>query len=397
MTNAIESEQLTRVGPGTMMGDLMRQYWLPAAKSSEVVAGGDPVRLMLLGEKLIAFRDHAGRVGVMDHRCPHRCASLFYGRNEEGGMRCVYHGWKFDADGNCIDMPNLPPEQDFRAQGARQGLQGDRARRRDLGLYGRAREAPPMPDDRGDAAARERLSIMFTPARMQLAAGAGRRHRHLAFRLAACRQSCGRSRCDPDNWLMYQVSQPRAGIPCDRYRLGHDVLRLSSGRGRARPTGGSRISASRSGPSSRRATSSIASSRAPGCRWTTRTRCSCAFTWKQASRTATLADGKPIPGATPAPDYQPNTTDWYGRWRPVQNAANDYLIDREAQRNDEIYTGITHIAMQDQAITESMGDDRRSLVRASGAERSDDHPHAAASADGGAGVAREGRGAALRG
>ena len=67
--------------------------------ASRELAGGDPLRLMLLGEKLVAFRDHAGRVGVMDHRCPHRCASLFYGRNEEGGIRCVYPGWKFDADG----------------------------------------------------------------------------------------------------------------------------------------------------------------------------------------------------------------------------------------------------------------------------------------------------------
>ena len=80
------------------------------------------------------------------------------------------------------------------------------------------------------------------------------------------------------------------------------------------------------------------------------------WTWKQASRTAALAGGAPIPGSTPAPELQPNTTDWFGRWRPVQNAANDYLIDREAQRNDVIYTGITHIAMQDQAITESMGE-----------------------------------------
>jgi phthalate 4,5-dioxygenase len=69
-----------------------------------------------------------------------------------------------------------------------------------------------------------------------------------------------------------------------------------------------------------------------------------------------LAGGEPIPGSTPAPEFRPNTTDWFGRWRPVQNAANDYLIDREAQRNDVIYTGITHIAMQDQAITESMGE-----------------------------------------
>ena len=114
MTNAVESAELTQVGRGTPMGELMRQYWLPAAKSSEVQAGGDPLRLMLLGEKLIAFRDAAGRVGVMDHRCPHRCASLFYGRNEDGGIRCVYHGWKFDADGNCTDMPNLTADQDFK-------------------------------------------------------------------------------------------------------------------------------------------------------------------------------------------------------------------------------------------------------------------------------------------
>src|SRR5438045_8484465 len=64
---------------------------------------------MLLGEKLIAFRDTEGRVGVMDHRCPHRCASLFLGRNEEGGIRCIYHGWQFDVAGNCVDMPSVPP------------------------------------------------------------------------------------------------------------------------------------------------------------------------------------------------------------------------------------------------------------------------------------------------
>ena len=69
---------------------------------------------MLLGEQLIAFRDTDGRVGIMEHRCPHRCASLFFGRNEEGGLRCVYHGWKFDVEGNCLDMPNVPPAQDFK-------------------------------------------------------------------------------------------------------------------------------------------------------------------------------------------------------------------------------------------------------------------------------------------
>ena len=96
------------------MGELMRQYWIPAVQSSELERDGAPIRLMLLGEKLIAFRDSAGRVGVMDHRCPHRCASLFLGRNEEGGIRCIYHGWKYDVAGNCIDMASVPPHQDFK-------------------------------------------------------------------------------------------------------------------------------------------------------------------------------------------------------------------------------------------------------------------------------------------
>jgi len=114
MTTAAENERLVRTGPGTPIGELMRQYWIPALKSSELMADGDPVRLMLLSEQLIAFRDSSGRIGVMDHRCPHRCASLFFGRNEEGGIRCVYHGWKFDVDGNCLDMANVPPHQDFK-------------------------------------------------------------------------------------------------------------------------------------------------------------------------------------------------------------------------------------------------------------------------------------------
>jgi phenylpropionate dioxygenase-like ring-hydroxylating dioxygenase large terminal subunit len=161
MTNAIESEQLTRVGPGTMMGDLMRQYWLPAAKSSEVVAGGDPVRLMLLGEKLIAFRDATGRVGVMDHRCPHRCASLFYGRNEAGGIRCVYHGWQFDADGNCVDMPNLTPEQDFRQKVHAKAYKVTERAGVIWVHMGTQAEAPPMPEIEATLLPADDVTIMF--------------------------------------------------------------------------------------------------------------------------------------------------------------------------------------------------------------------------------------------
>jgi nitrite reductase/ring-hydroxylating ferredoxin subunit len=95
MATAKDTEILTRVGSSMPMGELMRQYWIPAAMSRELLADGVPMRLMLLGERLIAFRDSSGKIGVMDHRCPHRCASLFYGRNENGGIRCVYHGFKW--------------------------------------------------------------------------------------------------------------------------------------------------------------------------------------------------------------------------------------------------------------------------------------------------------------
>ena len=110
MTTAVENELLTRVGPGTPMGELMREYWIPAAMSHELKADGDPMRLMLLGEKLVAFRDSEGRTGIFDHRCPHRRASFFFGRNEAGGIRCVYHGWKFSSSGECVDLPSEPAD-----------------------------------------------------------------------------------------------------------------------------------------------------------------------------------------------------------------------------------------------------------------------------------------------
>ena len=115
MISAAENETLVRVGRGTPMGDFMRQFWVPVCRSSELVADGSPIRLLILNEKLIAFRDTAGRVGVMDHLCPHRCASLFFGRNEEHGIRCVYHGWKFDVEGKCLDQPNLPDKNKYPA------------------------------------------------------------------------------------------------------------------------------------------------------------------------------------------------------------------------------------------------------------------------------------------
>jgi phenylpropionate dioxygenase-like ring-hydroxylating dioxygenase large terminal subunit len=106
---------LTRVGRGTPMGELFRRFWLPAVASADVEEiDGAPVRLRILGEDLVAFRDTQGRVGVVSAWCPHRRANLFFGRNEEAGLRCVYHGWKFDVTGRCVDLPSEPPTSNFK-------------------------------------------------------------------------------------------------------------------------------------------------------------------------------------------------------------------------------------------------------------------------------------------
>ena len=110
-----ENETLARVGPGTAMGDVMRRYWMPTLLSWELPEPDcPPIRVRLLGEDLVAFRDTNGDVGMLDNYCPHRRASLFFGRNEECGLRCVYHGWKFDVNGDCVDMPSEPAESNFR-------------------------------------------------------------------------------------------------------------------------------------------------------------------------------------------------------------------------------------------------------------------------------------------
>ena len=103
-----DNETLVRVGPGTPMGRLMRLHWIPFLRSSDVERDGQPHRVRLLGEDLVAFRDSSGRVGLVDHACPHRGAPMVFGRNEDDGLRCVYHGWKFGTDGRCQEMPAEP-------------------------------------------------------------------------------------------------------------------------------------------------------------------------------------------------------------------------------------------------------------------------------------------------
>src|ERR1700678_2899317 len=109
-----QNDLLTQTGPGTPGGKLFRSYWLPALLAEEL-PGNDcpPVRVKLLSERLLAFRDSEGRLGLIDEFCAHRGVSLWFGRNEEGGIRCPYHGWKYDVNGQCMEVPSEPAESGF--------------------------------------------------------------------------------------------------------------------------------------------------------------------------------------------------------------------------------------------------------------------------------------------
>ena len=114
MTTREQNDFLSQTGPGTPMGDLFRRYWIPALLSEEVgEPDGPPVRVKLLSERLLAFRDTQGRMGVIDEFCAHRGVSLWFGRNEENGLRCAYHGWKYDLTGQCTEVPSEPEASGF--------------------------------------------------------------------------------------------------------------------------------------------------------------------------------------------------------------------------------------------------------------------------------------------
>ena len=272
MTTAIEGSELIQTGPGSAMGELMRQYWIPAVLSSELASDGAPVRLMLLGEKLIAFRDSSGKVGVMDHRCPHRGASLFLGRNEEGGIRCIYHGWKFDVAGNCLDMPNVTPQQDFKHKVKAKAYPAVERAGLVWVYMGSRAEAPPMP-------ALEILDVPEAEIKVSLISATAticRRSRVTSTpRISA---SCTPVRSIRTNWRMkirfatlsrFARRSTRSPTP-----PGARSMPASAPRAPARPTGAAPTSCFRSGSRPRTGSSTATCTRAPGCRWTTATPCS---------------------------------------------------------------------------------------------------------------------------
>ncbi len=368
MLSTTDNEILCRVGPGTPMGAVMRQYWLPALMSSELPGpDSEPLRLRLLGENLIAFRATSGKVGVVADACPHRGASLFFGRNEEEGLRCVYHGWKFDTTGACVDMPSEPAESNFRGK-VRVRAYACIERNGIVWTYMGPRAVPPeLPHlevnmlASGEVAASKilrdcnwmqalegdidtsHLSFLHlgsvkpedaVPGSFDYYGVKDRAPKYdvLETEFGTTYGAYRPAEADTYYWRVANFLFPfytmiptgtlgiavhvRAWVPVD----DEHVMFWNVSMPRTRNVGrGGQEGSERNAASGR-----------PG---------------------AAGSNGAQAPGQ----QYEPFTTGWLGRWRLTQNASNDYQIDREAQRSGVNYTGINGIFQQDQAVTESMG------------------------------------------
>jgi phthalate 4,5-dioxygenase oxygenase subunit len=359
MTTASEGAELTRVGPGTVMGQLMREYWMPALKSSELTRDSDPVRLMLLGEKLIAFRDSAGRVGVIDHRCPHRCASLFLGRNEQGGIRCIYHGWKYDVAGNCVDMPSVPADQDFKHKVKAKAYRVVERAGLVWVYMGARAEAPPLPSFEILDVPEEELNVSLIQRDCNwLQALEGEIDTsHFGFLHAGHVEPEDVPEDEPLRQTItnrapeYHVADTDWGTQYAGYRAagpGLTYWRFSNFLF----------------PFWTQAPNGEFDSHMHARAWVPLDDGHTMFVfiwWKRAVAAnslpqPTFKDGRPIGGTGRGNlKFLANTTDWLGRWRLANNESNDWGLDRAAQRSNAIFSGIDGVHLQDQAICESMG------------------------------------------
>ncbi len=353
--NRKDSEDLVRVGPGTVMGKMMRQYWIPAAMSSELQRDGAPMRLMLLGEQLIAFRDSSGRVGIMDHKCPHRCASLFLGRNEENGIRCVYHGWKYDADGNCVDTPNIAGDSDFKRH--IQAKAYKTAERNGLvwAYMGQRQEAPPpLPAIEATLLPESEVQIVFAQRECNwLQALEGDIDTsHFGFLHAG---AISADMLAPDNIFRYTVTNraPDYHVTDTEYGTMYAAHRAADDGQTYWRFANFMLPFWTQTPQGKFATHLHNRAWVPMDDHHTMF---VSLRWRNEPPFVTNDKaGKLMPGFERVFDYLPNTTEWHGRWRLKARPENDWLVDREAQKTGGNFTGITGIHQQDQAITESMG------------------------------------------
>jgi phthalate 4,5-dioxygenase len=354
MLSKEDNEFLCRIGPGTPMGNLFRQYWLPAIRSDELPAADcPPLRVKLLGEELIAFRTTSGDVGLIQNACPHRGASLFFGRNEEEGLRCVYHGWKFDVSGACVDMPSEPAESNFRSK-VRATAYRTHERNGIIWAYmGTRGTPPPLPELEANMLPAEQTNItVLHRANNWMQGWEGEMDTiHAAFLHGGATRP---EDTEPGSLQYYEVKnrsgkftvrETEVGTSYGMYRaaeedsyywrVGHMLFpcfaMVPPG-----PLG--------QGPSF---IAYVPMDDYHTLEWGVNARA------RVLPGAGSIAAGRRTRGV--ARDYLPNGTGWFDRFNITQTLANDFLIDRDAQRTWKSFTGIEGIRQQDMAMTESMG------------------------------------------
>jgi len=348
MLSKEDNEYLCRVGPGTPMGNLMREYWIPAIRSDELPKpDGRPLRVRLLGEDLIGFRASSGDVGLIRNNCPHRGASLFFGRNEEQGLRCVYHGWKFDVSGRCVDMPNEPAESNFKDK-VRAVAYPARERNAIIWAYMGPREVPPpLPDLEATLVNTDpkRISILHRKCNWMQGLEGELDTVHAAFLHGGASKP---EDSDPGSFARYHYAQraPRFSVldtdwgtsygayrpaEADTYywRTAHMLFPFYA----MQPTGALGENA--------KLNAYVPIDDENLLQW----ECHVDMTGQGRSRFGEGGRG----------EFQPTTSDWYGRFNLVQQMENDFLRDYDAQRDWKSFSGIPGIRQQDMAVTESMG------------------------------------------
>jgi phthalate 4,5-dioxygenase len=364
MLSQADNELLSRVGPGTPMGNLMRQYWLPAMLSHELPApDSPPKRIRLLGENLIAFRATSGKVGFIQDACPHRGASLFFGRNEEDGLRCVYHGWKFDVTGACVDMPSEPAESNFKNK-VRAVAYAAAERAGVIWAYlGPQSPAPPLPELEATMVEGGRPQLCVMEANWLQTLEGDLDTAHLGFLHLG---SVTPEASIPGSYDYYMVKDraPRFSVvetdigttygayrPAEEdttyWRIAHFMFPFWA----LIPTGdlGKVV----------RAQAWVPLDDSHTMYWGWQIAGTVAGRDGQQATATQAATGRPLNAAAPPNrggfEYLPETSDWLGRFRLTQNRENDYEIDREGQARGESFTGIRGVRQQDKAVAESMG------------------------------------------
>ena len=350
MLKPSDNDRITRVGPGTPMGELQRRYWLPCLLSTDLPdRDGAPVRVRLLGEDLVAFRQTDGSIGLVSAFCPHRRAPMFFGRNEENGLRCVYHGWKFDGTGACTDMPSEPPDSLFKSK-----VTIDHYPTWEGGGFiwtymGKPEQQPPVPDYEVTRApdTHRQVSKTFEECNwlQALEGGLDTSHSSFAHNMDIHDNSYLRSQDTAPRIEVYKTpyGYTYAGIrslPDKNYvRAYHYVMPAQQMRGRVM---------------SRKGREMDAHPTINGHIWVPIDDENCwVFNWMYS-----YAPEYPI-----TEEYAVGLETQYGRgpddmipgtFKLKRNLRNDYMIDRDLQKN-KTFTGITGINTQDMALQEGMG------------------------------------------